>query len=403
LFIFEEKEAMLKYIAIIIIELLFWWRLRHDFPDKTVKSWRLIRFIKIALSLLLVIAFGGLLFMRGDIAIPQNAFIEILFGAVATMTVVAGLFYILLSLIRLTMMKIFKKQVLWLKWTTLCMTFFIILLFVQGYFFGRFNTRIERKDITVDCEGQNIEGLKIAFISDLHISSFYNHYDVIADAISEINISRPDLLINTGDFVTYGWRELSGFDTLLRKARPMIGSYAISGNHDDCSYDTSLDPGQQAEGMEIVDSLIRASGYTLLNDSSVVVKYHDARVKLVGITTRGHRFRISYGEANHAFTETPDSSFVIFLVHDPSYWGKDESIARMAPLTLSGHTHSMQVGLPERLGGWSPAKYFFKYWSGLYQENGRYIYVSRGMGTMSMAIRIFTPPEITILTLHCNK
>jgi len=403
LFIFEEKEDMLQYVAIIIIELMFWWRLRYDFPDKSVKSWRYIRFIKILFTLLLIIAFGGLLFMRGDIAIPRNAFIKIFFGAVATMTIAAGTFYILLSLFRLVVMKIFKKQVYWLKWTTLCITLFVILLFVQGYFFGRFNTRIERKDITLDCEGQNIEGLKIAFISDLHISSFYNHYDVIADAISEINISRPDLLINTGDFVSYGWRELSGLDTILRKARPLIGSFAISGNHDDCSYDTSLGPGQQAQGRAVIDSLIRASGYTLLNDSSVVVKYHDARVKLVGITTRGHRFRISYGEANHAFTETPDSSFVIFLVHDPSYWGKDESIARMAPLTLSGHTHSMQVGLPERLGGWSPAKYFFKYWSGLYQENGRYIYVSRGMGTMSMAIRIFTPPEITILTLHCKK
>ncbi len=394
---------MLQYIAIIIIELLFWWRLRHDFPDKSVKSWRFVRFVKMVLSLLLIIAFGGLIFMRGDIAIPQNAFIKIFFGAVAAMTIAAGMFYILLSLVRLVLVKILKKQVYWLKWTTLSITLFIILLFVQGYFLGRFNTRVERKDITVECEGQNIEGLKIALISDLHISSFYNHYDVLADAISEINISRPDLLINTGDFVSYGWRELSGFDTLLRKARPMIGSFAISGNHDDCSYDTSLDPPQQAQGMVMIDSLIRASGYTLLNDSSVTVKYHDARVKLVGITTRGHRFHISYGNANDAFAETPDSSFVIFLVHDPAYWGKDKRIARMAPLTLSGHTHGMQIGLPKSLGGWSPASYFYKYWSGLYQENGRYIYVSRGLGTMSMAVRIFTPPEITILTLHCKK
>jgi uncharacterized protein len=399
LFIFEEKEVMLKYVAIILVEIIFWWRLRQDFPDKSVRSWKYVRFIKILLTILLLYAFGMLLFMKGDIALPMNAFTEIFFGAVAAMTIAAGGFYMLFSLVRLALVKIFKKELNWLRWTTLCFTSIIILLFVQGYYSGRFNTRIEKKDITIDSEGQDIEGLKIAFISDLHISSFYNHYNVLADAISEINISRPDLLINTGDFVSYGWQELSGLDTLLRKARPLIGSYAISGNHDDCSYDTHLDSGEQAEGRILTDSLIRASGYTLLNDSSVIVKYKNARVKLVGITTRGHRFHISYGNADNAFKETPDSSFVIFLVHDPSYWANDKRIAKKAPLTLSGHTHGMQIGV----GKWSPAEYFYKYWSGLYQVDGRYLYVNRGLGTMSMAIRIFSPPEITIITLHNKK
>jgi uncharacterized protein len=394
---------MLQYVFIIIIEILFWLRLRNDFPDRTVKSWKYVRIVKILLSLLLIFAFGRLLFMRGDIAIPKNAFTDIFFGAVAAMTVAAGILYVILSLVRLALTKIFKKPVYWLKWSTICITSVIILLFMQGYFFGRFNVRTERKDITVDCEGQNIEGLKIAFISDLHISSFYRHYDVLSDAISEINVNRPDILINTGDFVSYGWQELSGPDTILRKARPLIGAFAISGNHDDSSYDTSLDLGQQAEGKVLIDSLIRASGYTLLKDSSVIVKYHDARVKLVGITTNGHRFHIRYGDAGRALSETPDSAFEIFLVHDPEYWVDKKSIARNAPLTLSGHTHDMQIGVPERAGTWSPAKFIFKYWNGLYRENGRYLYVSRGMGTMSMAVRIFAPPEITIITLHCRK
>ena len=153
----------------------------------------------------------------------------------------------------------------------------------------------------------------------------------------------------------------------------------------------------------MVDSLIRRSGYTLLNDSSVVIKYHGAKIRIAGIITRGHRFHIRYGDASRAMINPADSETVIFMVHDPAFWGKYRSIARSAHLTLSGHTHGMQVGFPRQGGYWSPAEYFYKYWGGLYQENGSYLYVNRGLGTMSMAERIFMPPEITILTLRVGE
>jgi|WetSurMetagenome_2_1015567.scaffolds.fasta_scaffold24838_2 uncharacterized protein len=394
---------MLKYIAIILIEILFWWRLKSDFSYKSDKGWRYIRLIKILLSLILLLAFMKLIFMRGDIALPKNAFNEIFFGAVAAMTVSSGLFYIIFSLFRLALMTIFRKSVEWLKWTNIFITSFIIMLFIYGYYFGRFDIKTERKEITLECPDQRVDGLKIALISDLHISSFRNHYNKLSDAISEININRPDILINTGDFVSYGWQELAGCDTLLRKARPLLSAFAISGNHDDCSYDTSIDLGQQADGMRHVDSLIKASGYILLNDSSAVVCFHGAKVRLSGIITRGHRFHITYGNANHIVENTADSALTIFLVHDPVFWGKYKSIAKAANLTLSGHTHGMQVGIPTFHGLWSPASLFYKYWNGLYEANGRYLYVNRGLGTMSMAERIFMPPEITIITLHCKK
>src|SRR5437763_1465969 len=110
---------MLKYVAIILVEIIFWWRLRQDFPDKSVRSWKYVRFIKILLTILLLYAFGMLLFMKGDIALPMNAFTEIFFGAVAAMTIAAGGFYMLFSLVRLALVKIFKKELNWLRWTTL--------------------------------------------------------------------------------------------------------------------------------------------------------------------------------------------------------------------------------------------------------------------------------------------
>lgn len=394
---------MLQYFALIVIELLFWWRLRSDYREEGSTQWRYVRLVKAFFTLVLIYALMKVLLMRGDMAVPKNAFSLIFLGAVAAMTVVSGLFYIMMSLIRLALAKISGKRVIWLKWITTGATAILFSVFIYGYFLGRFDIRTDRKEITIEGADERIDGLRIALISDLHLSSFYHHYDKLSGAISEININRPDILINTGDFVSYGWQELQGCDTILRKARPALGAFAISGNHDDCSYDTDLDLGSQATGKAMVDSLIRRSGYTLLNDTSVVINYHGAKIRIAGIVTRGHRFNIRYGDAGRALPGRADSATVIFLVHDPSYWDNHRAIARNAHLTLSGHTHGMQVGFPVRGGYWSPAKYLFKYWGGLYEENGRYLYVSRGFGTMSMAERIFMPPEITIITIRAGK
>ena len=313
------------------------------------------------------------------------------------------MFYGLFSLIRLLLKRITKRELTWFKWTNTFLTGAIIVLFINGYFFGRFNIKTEKKDIFLGCSDQRIDGLKIALISDLHLSSFENHYKKLSYVFSEININRPDMVINAGDFVTYGWQEFGRCDTILKKARAPLGSFAVSGNHDDCSYDRSIDLGQQSDGSLLVDSLIKLSGYTLLNDTSETVTFNGAKVTVAGIRTSGHRLNISYGDENKALSGVNDSALVIFIVHDPDYWDKSKSISKTADITLSGHTHGMQIGFPVLHGRVSPASFFHKYWAGLYESDGHYLYVNRGMGTMGMAERIFMPPEITIITIHCKK
>lgn len=393
---------MLFYLAILSAEIFFWWRIKSDFLTGPVKTWHLVRSFKIILTLILLLAFIKIMFIRDDIDLPKNAFSLIFFGAVAAMTLSAGLFYGIFSLIRLLMIKTFKKPLSWLKWTITSLTAIIIALFFYGYTFGRLSIKTEKKDITFDYADKRIDGMKIALISDMHLSSFKNHYNRLLFASSEINVNRPDIVINTGDFVSYGWQEFGKCDTILRKVRAPLGSFAISGNHDDCSYNTSIDIGQRSEGSLIVDSLIRMSGYTLLNDTSATVVYNGAKVTIAGIRTTGHRLDISYGDESKALSGVGDSTFLIFLVHDPAYWGEDDDISEKADLTLSGHTHGMQVGVPLLHRVWSPASLFHKYWAGLYESDGHFLYVNRGLGCMAMAERIFMPPEITILTIHCK-
>ena len=65
-------------------------------------------------------------------------------------------------------------------------------------------------------------------------------------------------------------------------------------------------------------------------------------------------------------------------------------------LTLSGHTHGMQMGIITKKFKWSPSKYFYPHWNGLYSEGRQYQYVNRGLGVLSIPFRIWMPPEITV-------
>jgi uncharacterized protein len=391
------------YILVLLTGILFWWRLKSDFTSGQQSIWRYVRFVIILITILLLCSFIKVIFLRGDIAEPGNAFSLIFFGAVAGLILTAGLFYTIFSLIRLGLATIFKRQLNWFRWVNTIATSVIILLFIYGYSYGRLHIKTEKRDIFLEGCDQRLDGLKIAFISDLHLSSFEHHYKKLSYVISEINTNRPDILINAGDFVTYGWQEFGKCDTILRKARAPLGSFAVTGNHDDCSYDRSIDLGKQSDGALIVDSLIKLSGYTLLNDTSKTIIYKGAQVSISGISTHGHRLNISYGDEKKALEGIRDSSLLIFIVHDPAYWDKNRNISKEADLTLAGHTHGMQIGLPTPWGLISPSSLIHKYWGGLYKANGHYLYVSRGMGTMGLAVRIFMPPEITIIKLHCKQ
>jgi predicted MPP superfamily phosphohydrolase len=101
----------------------------------------------------------------------------------------------------------------------------------------------------------------------------------------------------------------------------------------------------------------------------------------------------SRGDLNKA-SEGTDGMFRLLLSHDPMHW-EAEIIGKDYPLTLSGHTHAMQVSL----FGWSPSSLIFKQHKGLYTEGNQSIYVNKGLGETIFPARIGARPEITLITL----
>jgi predicted MPP superfamily phosphohydrolase len=109
---------------------------------------------------------------------------------------------------------------------------------------------------------------------------------------------------------------------------------------------------------------------------------------------------ITYGDLGKAITGLDSVDLKILLSHDPNHWEKAVVGKTDIDITLSGHTHGMQMGILTKHFKWSPSKYFYPHWNGLFLEGNQSQYVNRGLGVLSIPFRIWMPPEITIITLR---
>ncbi|MDV7395683.1 hypothetical protein RZS08_30115, partial [Arthrospira platensis SPKY1] len=111
---------------------------------------------------------------------------------------------------------------------------------------------------------------------------------------------------------------------------------------------------------------------------------------------------VQYGNLTKALEGVPRDSFKVLLSHDPSHW--DEQVKHNenpVHLTLSGHTHGMQMGV--EIPGfirWSPSKLRYPKWAGLYEEAGKILHINRGFGFLGFSGRVGIWPEITVLELR---
>lgn len=289
----------------------------------------------------------------------------------------------------------------WLTNAGLALAMFILAVVGWGSLFGKLNFRYENVPVGIKGLHPDLEGLKIVQISDLHLAGFYHHPEAFRKVIEKINSLNPDIVINTGDFITIGWREFGRNDTVLAKSSSRYGNFAIMGNHDAGAYNPDFTPADLGNHMLIMNNLVKASGYTILNDESTKVKVGNATIGITGVTTGGRHPYITHGNIEKASAGTDSTDLRILLTHDPNHWleavsGKHPEIG----LTLSGHTHGMQLGIMTRKFRWSPSKYFYPHWNGMYNEGGQLHYVNRGLGVLAIPFRIWMPPEITILTLR---
>jgi predicted MPP superfamily phosphohydrolase len=137
----------------------------------------------------------------------------------------------------------------------------------------------------------------------------------------------------------------------------------------------------------------------VLNDEYKKVNTGNSVIALIGVTTNGRHPNIIHGDVQKAMSGLDAADLKILLTHDPNHWEESITGKTDIEITLSGHTHGMQMGIMTKKFRWSPSKYFYPHWNGLYREGAQVQYVNRGLGLLAIPFRIWMPPEITIITL----
>ncbi|PXX25882.1 metallophosphoesterase [Arenibacter sp. ARW7G5Y1] len=271
---------------------------------------------------------------------------------------------------------------------------------LYGMVKGKYNFKVLKYDLEFDDLPSSFEGYQITQISDVHSGSFDNR-EKIEYAIDLINRQKSDVLLFTGDMVNNMAEEMLPWKDLFSTLSAKDGKFSVLGNHD---YGDYVDwESEEAKRNNLIDlkNLQKEMGFDLLlNDSRYLQKGED-RIALIGVENWGRGGFKKAGDLKKAVSKIDKDDFKILMSHDPSHWEdqvlKDDYHYH---LTLSGHTHGMQFGI--EIPGWvkwSPAKWRYKYWAGVYEELGQMINVNRGFGFLGYPGRVGIWPEITVITL----
>jgi predicted MPP superfamily phosphohydrolase len=287
---------------------------------------------------------------------------------------------------------------------------FPFLAATYGFAAGRLRYTVERVDVPFANLPPELDGLRIAQLSDIHIGDYMPPRE-IARAVAMANDLRPDISFVTGDFVNGEGDPLDVCVTELSRLRAPLGVWGCNGNHE-------IYAGVEDEA----ERLFREKGMRLLRAASAVVEHNGGRFNLLGVDYQrdhmvsGERTGPMLQEIQHLIRRDMPN---FLLSHNPNSFHRAAELG--IELSLAGHTHGGQVKFEIVDHSVTPARLITPFVAGLYRlpmkMNGNAgiasgnglqtpstqkaaLYVNRGLGTLGFPVRIGVPPEITLLTLR---
>ena len=265
---------------------------------------------------------------------------------------------------------------------------------------GKYNYKIKTVALSFKNLPKAFDGLRIVHISDVHSGSF-DDFDEVAHGVNMIKEQQADLILFTGDLVNNEAEEIIPYKELFGSMTAPLGVFSTLGNHD---YGTHKRWNSNEEKRQnLLDLFIhqKEMGFDLLNNRTHTIEKDGQQIDIVGVENWGKPPFPQKGDLNKALEGTNPENFKILLSHDPTHW--DEKVipnSQNIDLTLSGHTHGMQFGVEIPGFKWSPSKYIYKRWAGLYKNKEQFLYVNRGFGFLGFPGRVGIWPEITVITLN---
>ncbi|MGN0004228.1 MAG: metallophosphoesterase [Sphingobacterium composti] len=267
-----------------------------------------------------------------------------------------------------------------------------------GIISGAYDYQIRRQRLVLPNLPKAFHGFKIAQISDVHSGSFYNKKAVLG-GVEMLLGEKPDAVFFTGDLVNNQANEMTNYQNIFSKLQADYGVYSVLGNHDygDYYYGREDSPAKRKNYQDMLD-VHRVMGWDLLMDENRSIKVGNEEISIVGVQNWGTGRFPKKGDLNKALQGTEEISTKLLLSHDPSHW-RAQVLDTNIDAMFAGHTHGMQFGVRGEHFQWSPAKFIYKEWAGLYQEGNQQLYVNTGFGFLGYPGRVGIVPEITIFEL----
>ncbi len=244
----------------------------------------------------------------------------------------------------------------------------------HGFLYERQDLEVTRMAFPVSGLPEALRGLRVGFLTDVHRSQTVPH-EMVAAAVRALMAEKPDLIVLGGDYVS--WRDTRYVQPAAEALAPLAaphGVIAILGNHDDDHE---------------VPAALAARGFTVLKDARTRLTIRGEAIDFAGI--RFWTYKV--GDIAHVLRGSLPHT--ILLAHTPKRLTEAQQLA--VPAVISGHTHGGQIVLPV-LGAVAARE--FPVVAGFARHEGTSIFVSRGVGTVYLPVRINCPPEIAVLTLE---
>ncbi|HLH17771.1 MAG TPA: metallophosphoesterase [Bryobacteraceae bacterium] len=261
-----------------------------------------------------------------------------------------------------------------------------------GVLYGRLNLETTAPRIYLPRLPKALHGFRIAQLSDIHIGPFMPE-DEIRRYVEIANSLKPDMIVLTGDFVTFDRRTAPAVVAALSGLRAPLGVYGCLGNHD-----------AWARAEDELTGLFANAGIRILRHAAAPVAVPGGTFNLIGVDFQTRR---PFGSSPmvREFLEGVDRLMApdqvnILLSHNPDTF--DRAAGLGIDLSLAGHTHGGQAALEFISPEIAPSRLVTPYVAGHFQKPGGQLYVNRGIGTIGVPIRIGAPPEISVFELVRN-
>ncbi len=283
--------------------------------------------------------------------------------------------------------------------TALVLASLPFLSLTYGLVKGRYQFKIHRKKLFFKDLPEAFDGFTITQLSDVHAGSLDSQEEV-SKAMEMVKSLNSDVIVFTGDLVNTFAGEFDPWAHHFKGLSAAHGKFSVLGNHDYGHYHRWENEFDKHKNFQNLLAHHDQTGFKLLRDECHVIRKEGQEIHLLGVENWGLGFgRI--GNLDKALEQSVPGAFRVLLSHDPTHWEyvvKDHK--EKVHLTMSGHTHGMQMGIELPGFKWSPIQYKYPRWSDLHQVSDRFLYINRGFGVLGYRGRVGIWPEITQITLH---